>query len=172
LRLGAGPDLIARNDVGVDIRVEMLADHLDLVDTVIDWHWREWSHGHADASLDDWRVRLVARSNCDRVPFTLVAFVDSVPVGCVSVCDDDLDARFADHGPWLSGMLVIGEARDQGVGRTLVHEAEMLARQFGASELWLHTGEASAFYERCGWSVVSRKQQLHEDTVMRLDLAS
>ena len=156
----------------MDTRVALLADHLDLVDTVSGWHWREWSHGHADASLDEWRARLVARSNRDRVPFTLVAFVDAVPVGCVSVCDDDLDARFADHGPWLSGMLVIGEARNQGVGRALLCEAEVLARGFGASELWLHTGEAPAFYERCGWSVVSRKQQLDEDTVMRVDLAS
>ena len=155
----------------MDIRVALLADHLDLVDTVSGWHWREWSYGHADASLDEWRARLVARSNRDRVPFTLVAFVDAVPVGCVSVCDDDLDARFADHGPWLSGMLVIGEARNQGVGRALLCEAEVLARGFGASELWLHTGEAPAFYERCGWSVVSRKQQLDEDTVMRVDLA-
>jgi GNAT superfamily N-acetyltransferase len=172
LRLLGVPDLIARNDVAMDIRVEMLADHLDLVDTVAGWHWREWSHGHADASLDDWRARIVERSNRDRVPFTLIAFLDTVPVGCVSVCDDDLDARFADHGPWLSGMLVIGEARDQGVGRALADEAVLLARVYGASELWLHTSEASAFYERCGWSVVSRKQQLQEDTVMRIDLAS
>ena len=67
-------------------------------------------------------------------------------------------------------MLVIGEARNQGVGRALLGEAEVLACRFGASELWLHTAEAYAFYERCGWSVVSRKQQLHEDTVMRVDL--
>jgi GNAT superfamily N-acetyltransferase len=172
LRLPGFPDLIARNDVVVDVRVELLADHPGLVDLVVGWHWREWSHGHADASLDDWRARLVTRSNRDRVPFTLVAFVDSVLVGCLSVCDDDLDARYADHGPWLSGMLVIGEARDQGIGRALVHEAEMLARRFGASELWLHTGEASAFYARCGWSVVSPKLQLEEHTVMRVDLAS
>jgi GNAT superfamily N-acetyltransferase len=69
-------------------------------------------------------------------------------------------------------MFVIGEARDQGVGRALLREVELLARRFGASELWLHTGEASAFYERCGWTVVARKQQLHEDTVMRVDLGS
>jgi GNAT superfamily N-acetyltransferase len=156
----------------VDLRVEALADHPGLVDTVVGWHWREWSHGHAEASLDDWRSRLVARSNRDRVPFTLVAFLDAEPVGCVSVCDDDMDARFADHGPWLSGMLVIGEARNLGLGRALLREVEVRARRSGATELWLHTGEASAFYERCGWMVIARKQQMHEDTVMRLDLGS
>ena len=156
----------------MEIRIELLADHVDLVDTVVAWHWREWGHGHADALLDEWRARLVERSTRDRIPFTLIAFADDVPVGCVSVCDDDLDARFAGHGPWLSGMLVIGDARNQGVGRALLREVEVLARRFGASELWLRTGEASAFYERCGWIVVSRKQQLEDDTVMRVDLAS
>ena len=62
--------------------------------------------------------------------------------------------------------------RNQGVGRALLHEAEVLARRFGASELWLHTGEAAAFYERCGWIAVSRKQRLPEDTVMRVELLS
>jgi len=155
----------------VKIRIEPLADHLDLVDTVVGWHWREWSHGDADASLDDWRARLVERSNRDRVPFTLIAFADAEPVGCVSVCDDDLDARFAGHGPWLSGMLVVGVARNRGVGRELLRVAELLARKFGASELWLYTSEAPAFYERCGWIVVSPKQRLQDTTVMRRDLS-
>ena len=156
----------------MEIRIELLADYLELVDTVVAWHWREWSHGHSDARLEEWRARLVERSNRDRVPFTLVAFADNVPVGCVSVCDDDLDTRFAGHGPWLSGMVVIGAARNQGVGRALLREVALLAVRFGASELWLHTAEASAFYERCGWIVVSRKQTLQEETVMRVDLAS
>jgi len=155
----------------VKIRIEPLADHPDLVDAVVGWHWREWSHGYSDASLDDWRARLVERSNRDRVPFTLVAFADAEPVGCVSVCDDDVDARFAQHGPWLSGMLVIGVARNQGVGRALLREAELLAWKLGATDLWLYTSEAPAFYERCGWSVVFRKDRLQDHTVMRRDLS-
>jgi GNAT superfamily N-acetyltransferase len=156
----------------MNIRVEPLADHPGLVDTVVAWHWREWSHGDPDASLDDWRARLVERSNRDQVPFTLIAFADDEPVGCVSVCDDDLDARFAGHGPWLSGMLVVGPARNQGVGRALLREVDHLARRFGASDLWLYTSEAPGFYERCGWNAVSRKERLQDATVMRKDLPS
>jgi len=124
------------------------------------------------AKTVDRRARLVERSTRDRVPFTLIAFADELPVGCVSVCDDDLDARFADHGPWLSGMLVIGVARNQGVGRALLLEVERVTRKLGASDLWLYTSEAAAFYERCGWSVVARKERLQDGTVMRKDLAS
>ena len=38
---------------------------------------------------------------------------DQAPLGILgpAVGNDDLDARFADHGPWLSGMLVVGDAK-------------------------------------------------------------
>jgi GNAT superfamily N-acetyltransferase len=79
-------------------------------------------------------------------------------VGCLSVTDDDIDERFADRGPWLSGMLVVARARNLGIGRALVQAAESTARDFGVSELWLRTESAGPFYERCGWSFVLPKQ--------------
>jgi GNAT superfamily N-acetyltransferase len=85
----------------------------------------------------------------------------------VSVTDDDLDDRFADRGPWLSGMLVIGPARNLGVGRALLSAVEERARAIGATELWLHTGEAEQFYERCGWSHLARREHVGDDTVMQ-----
>lgn len=151
-------------------RIELLGADAVLIDTVIGWHWHEWSDEHDDANFDEWRARLRNRTNHDRVPFTLVAHHDDEPVGCLSVCDDDLDERFADQGPWLSGMLVIGRARNLGVGRALVRAAEEQARAVGLRELWLHTGEAGPFYERCGWSYLLRKEHLHGDAVMRRDL--
>jgi GNAT superfamily N-acetyltransferase len=154
----------------MECRIEWLADHLELVDTVVGWHWREWSHGEPDASLAAWRARLVTRGNRDCVPFTLVAFSDNDPVGCVSVCEDDVDARFPLEGPWISGMFVVGLARDQGVGRMLVRAAEDRARDFGAVRLWLWTTEAAAFYRRCGWESVVSKQALADATVMRRTL--
>jgi GNAT superfamily N-acetyltransferase len=151
----------------MECRIEWLADHPELVDTVIGWHWREWSHGEAGASLAVWRARLVTRANRDRVPFTLVAFSGDEPIGCVSVCHDDVDVRFPLEGPWISGMFVLGIARDQGVGRMLVRAAQDAARDFGAEKLWLWTTEAAAFYRRCGWEIVVAKQGLADATVMR-----
>ena len=79
----------------------------------------------------------------------------AVPVGCVSVCDDDFDVRFADRGPWLSGMLVIGESLATRASDACSCTKPTSRAAFGASGLWLYTGEAAAFYnERCGWNVV------------------
>ena len=57
-------------------------------------------------------------------------------------------------------------ARNLGVGRALLDAACERARSFDVAELWLHTGEASAFYERCGWTIVHRKETLPDDAVL------
>jgi GNAT superfamily N-acetyltransferase len=154
----------------VETRVELLRPDSPLIDTVVEWHWHEWSSDHDDADLDKWRAGVRERTNLDRVPFTLVAHLDREPVGCLSVTDDDIDERFAGDGPWLSGMLVVARARNLGVGRALVQAAESTVRDFGVPELWLRTETAGPFYERCGWSVVVPKHGLHRAAVMRRTL--
>jgi GNAT superfamily N-acetyltransferase len=154
----------------VEVRIELLSADSPTIDTVLSWHWHEWSDGAEDANRDEWRSRLQSRANHDRVPFTLVAHLDGEPVGCLSVCEDDRDDRFAGQGPWLSGMFVVGRARNLGVGRALVRTVEEKARTFGARELWLYTAEAGPFYERCGWSYQLRKEHPRDNSVMRHEL--
>ncbi len=157
---------------GAIVRIEPLAERPELTELVAGWHWSEWRGGDHGRTPEQWVETVRARSSPDRVPFTLVAFVDGVPVGAVSVCDDDVDDRFADRGPWVSGMVVVGAARNLGVGRALLHAAERLAVRFGCRELWLHTAEAERFYERCGWEVVAPRVPLHLDAVLRRDLGA
>jgi GNAT superfamily N-acetyltransferase len=140
------------------------------LETVLAWHWHEWSADHADADREVWREQLRGRTRSDGIPFTVVASFDDQPVGCLTVCDDDADERHADRGPWLTGMLVIGTARNLGVGRRLLADAAERARAFGARELWLHTGAAAQFYERCGYEIIHRKQSIDDDAVLWREL--
>ena len=151
-------------------RVELLDHDTPLVATVVGWHWQEWSHGYADPDRDEWFARVNGRTHHDRLPFTLVAYLDTEPVGCVSVCEDEPDDRFPGCGPWLSGMLVVGRARNLAVGRALVGAAEQRARAFGVRELWVRTTEAGQFYARCGWEFALRKEDLIGDAVLRREL--
>jgi GNAT superfamily N-acetyltransferase len=105
------------------------------------------------------------------VPFTLVGFLDDELVGSVSVTLDDVDAEFAEEGPWLSGMFVRPPARDVGFGRQLLDEAARRTATAGHTELWAHTAEAERFYVRCGWEVVRPKEPLRRDAVVRRTLA-
>ena len=148
----------------MEIATALLTPDSPVIETVLAWHWHEWSAEDADADIEKWRERLHSRSRLDRVPFTLVARLDGDIVGCVTVCDDD-DKRYADRGPWLSGMLVIGPARNLGVGRRLLRDAAAHARDLGATELWLYTAEAARFYERCGYRFAHQKHTIHDNAV-------
>jgi GNAT superfamily N-acetyltransferase len=149
----------------VDVHIGLLRAEDPVLETVLHWHWREWSLG-TEAERDKWRVRLKARTGAAGIPFTLVARWGDEPVGSISVCTDDADAEFADRGPWLSGVFVLGSARDLGFGRRLLEAAADRALQIGATEIWLHTGEAARFYERCGYIVARPKTSLARDAVL------
>ncbi len=149
----------------MDLHVDMVSAGDPILETVLHWHWREWSRG-TEAERDEWRRRLSARTGETGIPFTLVARWGDEPVGSISVCTDDVDAEFADRGPWLSGVYVLGAARDLGLGRRLLDVAADRARETGATELWLHTGEAARFYERCGYQVARPKTSLVGDAVL------
>jgi GNAT superfamily N-acetyltransferase len=149
----------------MDVHVDLLSVDDPVLELVLHWHWREWSLG-TEAERHEWRVRLRSRTGSTGIPFTLVARWGDEPVGSISVCTDDVDAEFADRGPWLTGVYVLGAARNLGLGRRLLDLAADRARQAGAAELWLHTGEAARFYERCGYAVARPKTSPREDAVL------
>ena len=152
------------------IECELLAADSALVATVLSWHWDEWSGDHDDADFARWGAQLRSRCRADEIPFTLIARLDGEPVGCVTVCHDDDDQRFADHSPWLSGVLVAARARALGVGRRLLEGAADRARALGATELWLHTSGAARFYQRCGYQSAHAKDGLRDDAVLWIEL--
>jgi GNAT superfamily N-acetyltransferase len=149
------------------IEVERLRVDEPRFDQVLSWHWHEWGVHDPTAAEAEWRQRLASRCNEVGIPFTLVAHLDSEPVGCVSVCVDDLDVRYASQGPWLSGMVVVGPARNMGVGRALLATAANEARGAAAAELWVWTSEAGPFYERCDYAYMHRKTGLRDHSVLR-----
>lgn len=82
----------------------------------------------------------------------LVAFVNDEPVGCGAV------RRIAPTVCEIKRMYVAPSARNRGVGRRILDELELIARQLGAERLVLETGvrqpEALALYSRAGFSTI------------------
>ena len=80
----------------------------------------------------------------------LVAFLEGEAVGCGAV------RRIAPAVCEIKRMYVVPSARGRGVGRRIVDELELIARQLGASRLVLETGvrqpEAIALYMHAGFN--------------------
>jgi GNAT superfamily N-acetyltransferase len=132
------------------MRIEPIADHPHLIDTIARWHWDEWGHVDPEGSAESWAEGLRERTHRDRVPATYVALDGDVPLGSATLVDNDMSTR-PDLWPWLAGVYVRPERRGQGVGSALVLHAVRSAAGMGVEKLYLYTGGARGFYEKLGW---------------------
>jgi GNAT superfamily N-acetyltransferase len=155
------------------IRIESIADHLDLIPTIARWHWDEWGHADPDGSLESWTAGLARRTNRDRVPTKFVALDGETPLGSVTLVENDMPNRpdFAHLTPWIAGTYVVESARGQGVGSALMTHAVDQARRMGIGRLHLYTSTAERFYLKLGWTTIDRTRYEGEDVaVMTLEL--
>jgi GNAT superfamily N-acetyltransferase len=143
----------------MDVIVEPLSRHPELVPVAAEWHFREWGHTNPGGSLESWTAGLARQAGADRVPGTLVALADGSPAGVVCLVAQDMPgyAPTAALTPWIKGLYVVPAQRRRGLGALLVRRCESWARSLGYADLYLYTKRSSgaqALYERLGWQAV------------------
>jgi len=136
------------------MKVESLADHLDLVETIARWHWDEWGLHDPGGSLQSWTEGLMQRTNRDSVPTTYVALEGDSLLGSVTLVEHDMSTH-QDLQSWLAGVYIKPECRGQGTGSILVRHAVRKAAEMGIKRLYLYTGSAKDFYEKLGWRTIA-----------------
>ena len=147
------------------MRIEYLADHLEVATVLAAWHydeWKgilpEWSHEQAIAGL---------RSHVGRrqIPTTLVAVENDTVVGSASLLESDLDGW--DHlSPWLASLYVVPECRGKGIGRELVRRVMEEAGALGLPCVYLFTAGKEPYYARQGWVTFTRTKHSGRDVVI------
>jgi GNAT superfamily N-acetyltransferase len=129
--------------------IHYLADYPQYLPIIAFWNYREWHIGKQafDEIMDRYRQRL----GRDEVPTTLIALEDTMPVGSVSIKENDLLER-PDLNPWLASLYVLADYRGRDIGRRLLHAGEKSARAAGIGRLYLFTHTAAGLYEKEGWT--------------------
>lgn len=152
------------------IAVESLSNHPEWIGTLAGWHFAEWQHLYPEWTLDSVAAELALHRDPNRVPTTLVAVEDGVPVGSVSLIEKDLSGW--DHlTPWLASLYVLEDRRGRGLGRLLVARVVDEARRFGIPSLYLFMPKHRAFYASLGWTELAVADAAGERvTVMRQPL--
>jgi GNAT superfamily N-acetyltransferase len=143
----------------VDITIEALSRHRELVPIVAQWHFGEWGHTDPGGSAADWAAGLARQAGADQVPGTLIALSGGRPVGVVCLVAQDMPGfgRAAGLTPWIKGLYVPEPARRQGVGALLTRRCEAWAGALGHADLYLYTergSAAQALYAGLGWQVI------------------
>jgi len=88
----------------------------------------------------------------------LVARIGDLSVGTCLLVRHELEPAH-DLTPWLAGLVVDRDHRNQGIGRALVAAIEAHAASIGVERLYLYTWEARDFYSGLGWMVVEPFEQ-------------
>jgi len=91
----------------------------------------------------------------DEYETALIALVDGRLAGICLLVLQEFEALH-DVSPWLASLYVAPEYRKRGVARRLVSAIEDQAREHGLARLHLYTGDAQAFYLKCGWSLAEQ----------------
>lgn len=133
-----------------DFRIEPLADHIDAIPTLADWHHAEWGHLNKAISREARAERLRARATRGGIPTTVVALVGDGLAGSASLVESDMDTHM-ELTPWLASVYVAPEFRRRGIASALVEEIEQLAAEEGVPTLWLWTPDQERLYARLGW---------------------
>jgi GNAT superfamily N-acetyltransferase len=160
----------------MDVVIEPLGRHPELIQVAAEWHWREWGHTDPGGSLESWTTALGGQADAVEIPGTLIALADGSPVGVVCLVAEDMPgyAPAAGLAPWVKGLYVIPGARGRGHGERLTRRCEAWAATLGHDALYLYSergSTAEALYERLGWQTINTGR--HEDidvTVMRTSL--
>lgn len=95
--------------------------------------------------------RLAARDDDSEVGF--IAEADGSIIGTGLMVGRELEQHH-DFGPWLAGLVVRADWRNQGVGTALVRAIEEQAQRNGSAELFLCTYDTERFYRGLGWTLL------------------
>jgi GNAT superfamily N-acetyltransferase len=139
------------------LRIEGIADHLDLVETIACWHWEAWGHADPAGSLASWTAGLRQRTRRGAIPTTYVALDGDELLGSVTLVERDMTTH-PGWSPWLAGTFVTPAHRRRGVASALVRHAVREAAAMGVRRLYLYTESARELYERLGWTPLAEEE--------------
>jgi GNAT superfamily N-acetyltransferase len=137
--------------------IDYLANHRSSIPKLARYFFDEWRpvYEQRGMTLDDVTVSFEARANVDLLPLTLVGIDRDHVIGTGSLKLDDLEVR-PELNPWLGGLFVVPERRNQGVGTALIERLLYEGRRLHLADLYLWTPSAESLYAKLGWNTIER----------------
>jgi GNAT superfamily N-acetyltransferase len=127
-----------------------------------------WSRRHKSPEVVFSWLRMHTQK--DKVPFTVVAFVDGIPVGSCCVVENDCVHR-KQYAPWVAAVYVQPEQRHCGVASIVLQEAAKIAARIGVAGLYIDCLAITApVYEKNGWRIYEREVGDKDSVVMLREL--
>lgn len=151
----------------MEVDLGLLADHDDIVPVLAHWFLQEWGWITPDFNLQYFEEDLRRRLNRDRLPLTVVAFCNDLPIATTSLVLNELPTHLH-YLHWLAGVYTLPGYRGRGIGSQLIEFAVGQARQLKVRELYLYTRGSESLYSSLGWVIIEKPMlQGRQVTIMR-----
>jgi GNAT superfamily N-acetyltransferase len=133
-----------------------LTQYPDFIRTVAIWAFGHW-YVNSGIKFSTVEADYQRRSDFSSLPVTWVAVEDSIPVGMVSLKEQDLHTH-KHLTPWLSALYVIPSYRKRGIAGNLIDTVIDYADSLGFETVNLFTDNRKGdyllrYYSRRGWIV-------------------
>ena len=133
------------------MKFDPIYDHPEHRALLSDWMYREFCEtDRPSVSLFDMQNKLKSRTNA--FPYTFVALDGDIPVGTVTLYENDLKGE--PLTPWMGSLVVAPKLRGRGYGRELISFIRGFAKGLGYDKLYLRTEHTAGYYEMLGWTFV------------------
>jgi GNAT superfamily N-acetyltransferase len=138
------------------MKISPLTHHPDFIRTVAIWAFGHW-YVNSGIKFSTVEADYMRRSDFSSLPVTWVAVEDSIPVGMVSLKEQDL-LTHKHLTPWLSALYVIPEYRKRGIAEKLIATVIDYADSLGFDTVNLFTDNRKGdyllrYYSSRGWIV-------------------
>lgn len=149
----------------IDLRFEQ-----DYIQTLAEWHHREWAHLNPGGSVPQRIEKMRAYLGEALIPSMFVGKEGDTLLGSAAIVSNDMDTRM-ELSPWLASVYVAEDYRCRGIGTALVKHVVKLAQQAGYPNLYLFTPNQGRFYQAMGWLTIAKEGYRGEPvTVMQYPL--
>ena len=126
------------------------------IDTLAQWHHKEWSHFNSQENIAQRIKRMQPYFNDNFVPTTFLA-IDGELLGSAAIVDNDMETR-PELSPWLASVYVAAQHRNNGVGSKLVNHIVEQAKLNDINKLYLMTPDKKDFYQALGWKQIDEER--------------
>lgn len=139
----------------LDISVEPLAAHPELLPLLRDWFESEWPDYYGPNGPGDAQRDLRTFANRGSLPVGVVAFHAGTVCGVAALKADSIPTpQFL--APWAAAGLVKPALRGQGIGAALLTALEQEARLLGYDRIYCGTNTSESLLRRSGWQLLEQ----------------
>jgi GNAT superfamily N-acetyltransferase len=136
------------------LKIDYLKNHPHFIPVLARWAFDTWGMYNPGRAYEKIQQGISDYLNDDRLPLTLIALRNNVPIGMASLrVSDGCDHLGPNFTPWLGSLFVIEQERSKGIAGLLIQEILQKAKDLSFSECYLFTFQKSLvkYYESLGW---------------------